>query len=369
VKRRIVFLITELDPGGAERALYELVVRLPPDAYEVAVASLTDEGEAAGWFRREGIEVWSVGMRGMADVRALFRLKREIERRRPHLLHSFLFHANLAGRVAGRMAGVPLILSSVRVEETRWSHLLLDGLTHRLADLEACVSESARRYTAARARVPPEKLVVVPNGVSLARFAEVAPAPAEWGLGDAGLVVAWVGRFDAQKDPLLFLRAAHAVLRRGLNARFVMAGEGPLRRRVEAEARRLGHAERIRLLGRVPDAAPLLKRCSFLVLTSRWEGMPNVVLEAMACSRPVIATAVGGCPEMIRDGVTGCLVRRSCEGTLVERMAGLLGDPGRAAEMGRVARRFVEQHYTIEQTVAAWKAVYDKLFAWRRVRG
>jgi len=369
VRRRIAFLITELDPGGAERALFELVTRLAPPEYQVSVGSLTGEGEAAEWFRRAGVEVWSVGLRHAADLPALLRLRRELRRRRPHLLHTFLFHANLAGRLAGRWAGVPLVLSSVRVEEVRWSHLLLDGLTHRLVDLEACVSESARRYTARRARVPAEKLVVVPNGVALERFDRVPAPPEAWGLSDGAPVAAWVGRFDRQKDPFLFLRVAFRLLAAGVRARFVMAGDGPLRAPAEAEVRRRGLDGDIRLLGRIPDAAPLLKRCRLLALTSRWEGMPNVVLEAMGCGRPVVATAVGGCREIVRDGATGYLVRPGDAAGLARRIGRLLADAERAHVMGLAARRVVEAQYAVEQTVAAWGRVYARLFARLRRRG
>lgn len=361
-ERSICYLITELDPGGAEKALFELATRLDRERYAVSVGSLTDEGEVAGRLRDAGVDVFSIGMRHTLCPFAALRLRRELRKRRPQLLHCFLFHANLAGRLVGRWAGVPLIMNSVRVEEQRASHLRLDRMTRGRVDLEVCVSESTRRYTAQHARMPQDKLAVVPNGIDLARFDDVPDTPTDWGLDAPGPVIAWVGRLDKQKDPFTFLCAAGRVLRRFPDATFAMAGDGPLREEVEARIEEMGLGERVTLLGRIDDVRPLLKRSSLLALSSVWEGMPNVVLEAMASARPVVSTAVGGAPELVEEGETGFLAppRHAC--ALADGMARLLGDPDRASAMGRAGRERVEHSFTIDRTVAAWEALYDRLF-------
>jgi glycosyltransferase involved in cell wall biosynthesis len=363
VPRRIFYLITELDAGGAERALLKLATAMKRAGDAVKVACLTGEGQMAEPLRQAGIEVFFCHMRQGYDLPAMKRLVAELRRWRPDVLHGFLFHANLVGRIAGRVAGVPFVLNSVRVEEPRRSHRLLDRLTYRLMDLEVCVSESARRFTARTAGVPDGRLEVVPNGVDLEEFDPIPPTPEHWGLGKDEPVVATVGRLTDQKDPYTLLCAARIVLRQHPATRFVIAGEGPLRGTITARSRDLGISHSVLLLGQIPDTRPLLARCDVFALTSRWEGMPNALLEAMACRRPVVATRVGGCEEVVEEGVNGYLVPPRHARALADRLLELLRDPAKATAMGEAGRRTIEQRYTLRQTLDGWRAIYDRASA------
>jgi glycosyltransferase involved in cell wall biosynthesis len=361
--RRLCFLITELDPGGAERALFRLATGLDRERYALRVGCLSGKGVVGEWLERAGIEVFRCGMGGIWDISALRRLRRELVSWQPDVLHCLLFHANLAGRIAGRMARVPYIISSVRVEEKRRSHLWLDRLTRGLMDLEVCVSESAQGFTRRHSHIPADKLAVVPNGVDLRDFDGIPVPPPEWRLPDDAPVIASVGRLDEQKDPLTLVEAFAGATRGTPEAILAIAGEGPLREIVAARAAHLGIGERLRLLGYLSDVRPLLARCAVFVLASRWEGMPNALLEAMACGKPALVTAVGGCREMVEDGMNGYLVPPERPDMLAVRLGELLADPGRLAVMGRAARRIIEERYTVQHMVAAWERIYDRAFA------
>jgi starch synthase (maltosyl-transferring) len=358
--RRIFYLITELDAGGAEKALFELATRLDRKRFEPVVACLTGRGPFGDRLQEKGIEVILIDMRGWWDLAAWLRLRRALRANRPHVLHTFLFHANLAGRLASVRLGIGTKIASVRVEEPRLRHLWLECLTQGLTDVFTCVSESARQYTHRRAHVPMNKLVVTPNGVDPSDCdVPVMVPPPEWRLPDDAPVVAFVGRLDRQKNPLLLLRAAARVVHEVPDAVFAFAGTGRLEARCRAEADRMGLSDSIRWLGWLSDIRPLLARMDLVALPSSWEGMPNVMLEAMACGKPAVATNVGGCPELIVEGETGFLVPPGDEAALAERILRLLRDVELRRRLGAAARRRVEREFSINAMVERNESLYE----------
>lgn len=357
--RRVFYLITELDVGGAEKTLYELATRLDRERFEPAVGCLSGRGPVGDRLARAGVAVEYIGMRGWWDVSAWLRLRRVLRERRPHVLHTFLFRANLAGRLAAIGLGVERVICSVRVEEPRRWQLWLDRLTRGLVDVTACVSESARRYTHEHVKAPLAKLAVVPNGTDVAGEGSAVAPPAEWGLLEGVPVVGVIGRLHEQKDPLLMLRAAEMVLRRLPETVFAFAGEGPLAEACRGDAAARGIAGRVRWLGWQADVRPLLARMDVLALSSRWEGMPNVVLEAMSYGKPVVATAVGGSAELVVDGETGVLVRPGDAQALADGVVTLLEDGALCAAFGRAARSRVARDFSLEKMVAGNQALYE----------
>lgn len=360
--RRIYYLITELDAGGAEKALYELVTRLDKGRFEVAIGCLTGRGEVGEWLADAGVAVEYFEMRGWWDARAWVRLRRTLKAFRPQVVHAFLFHANLMSRLVTMGLGVERVISSVRVEEPRRSHLWPDRLTRGLVDRVACVSASTRDYTHRRMHIPPAKLVVIPNGIDPERCSMRVMAPLEeWKIPDNAPVVGVIGRLHKQKDPLAMLAVAHAVVAEAPDAVFVFAGNGPLADKCRTEAEALGISGNVRLLGWVSDVRPLLARMDMLALSSRWEGMPNVVLEAMACRKPVVATAVGGCIELICDEETGFLVPAGDVEATAGRIINLLQDDELRKRMGAAGRERVVERFSLEAMVKANEALYETI--------
>ena len=359
VMRRVFYLITELDVGGAEKTLCRLVTRLDRRKFEPLVGCLMGRGVIGQWLEKAGVRVAYLGMRSWWDVASWVRLRGALKKFRPHVLHSFLFHANMAGRLAGAGLGIEKVICSVRVEEPRRWHLLAEALTHRLVDVVACVSASTCRFTHRRAGVPVEKLAVIPNGLDPDEYEMgAARVPPEWRLPSDVPVVAWIGRLVPQKDPLLMLRAAAIVARRIPDTIFVFAAGGPMGQECRAEAERLGLRGNVRWLGWVDDVKPLLARMNLLALSSKWEGMPNVALEAMACRKPVVATNVGGCSEVIVQGETGFLVKWGDAPALAESVQKLLVSPALSAELGAKGHRRVREHFSIDRMVRANQGLY-----------
>jgi len=318
--RRVFYLITELDAGGAEKALYELATRLDRRRFEVMVGCLTGRGAVGEQLLAAGVDVRYFEMRGWWDAAAWLRVREALREFRPHVLHAFLFHANLVSRVAAMGLGVEEVISSVRVEEPRRSHLWLDRLTRGLVDKVTCVSVSTRDYTRRMARIPPEKLVVISNGVDAEqwRVSLMAP-PAEWRLPDGAPVVGVIGRLHEQKDPETMLAAAERVVSGVPDAVFAFAGEGPLAERCRATANLRGLDENVRWLGRLSDVRPLTfsryrragKACPML-FSRRWPAANRSLRRARAARRRLSATVSrdSSCPWATRTRLPG--VSSSC---------------------------------------------------------
>jgi len=366
---RILYLITELDIGGAEKNLFRLAVALKERGWDVEVACLSGHGEVGKWLADRGIAVHYVEMGAKLRLGWFVRLVKLIRRVKPDILHTFLFHANVAGRLANFFAGAPTVVSSVRVaERRRASHLYMDFLTQTLMDREVCVSEGVREHTHARAHIGWEKLVVIANPVEPLQPTRPREAMrAQLGVANADKLVLSIGRLDVQKGYEYLVEAAACVIAAHDNVRFIVAGEGDRRKTLEDEITRRGIANRFKLPGWRRDIADLYNAADIFVLPSLWEGMPNSVLEAATFALPIIATAVEGTREVIEDTRTGLLVPPRDSGALWETLEELLGDESLRREMGLKAREYVASHHTVEGFVLAHEKLYGALLASKKV--
>ncbi len=360
---RVAFCITDLDPGGAERALLQLVTRLDRSRWEPAVFCLAGRGVLAGELESSGIPVVCLGARHWTNIAAPFRLARELRRFRPALLQTFLFHANLAGRIAGRLAGIRAIVSGIRVAERRSRiPLWLDRWTNRLVATNVCVSQAVADFSIARAGLSPKKVVVFPNGVDVARFSAAHPADlSAFGIPSGSRVLLAVGRLDRQKGLHDLLAAMALVIRDHPEAHLLLVGEGPERPILERLMREMKLTDRVHLAGWRSDVPELLAGGYAFVLSSLWEGMPNVILEAMAAGLPVVATEVEGTSELVIEGETGFIVPRQSPQALAAALKAVLADPPRAAALGQAGRRRAASEFPWEKMVARYDELYESI--------
>jgi starch synthase (maltosyl-transferring) len=222
------------------------------------------------------------------------------------------------------------------------------------------VAEFSRDQTG----LDPSKLVVIANGVDVAGLADAEPIDlSQEGVAAGVPLLAWIGRLESQKDPLAAVEAMAQLQATHPECHLVLAGEGRLRGELEARIAALGLSQRVHLLGQVSEIPSLLARSCGLVLTSGWEGMPNVVLEAMAAGRPVVARVVEGVSELVEDSVTGWLVADDQISSLAAALERLLDDRVRAEEMGVRGRLKVAGEYSIEAMVAGYEALWERELA------
>jgi glycosyltransferase involved in cell wall biosynthesis len=372
----IAYVIPRMWVGGAPNHLLHVLERLDRRRFAPLLCCLTtDRKESVPLLDRVralGVPILDAGLRDAPNALVrpsswlrMARLARELRRRRVRIVHSYLFHANWFGTLTARLAGIPVAIVSKRSMDVyprardRWACRLAD----RLADCVTAVAHAVRDHVHAEDRCPLEKIVVIPNGIGAPAPAAGPDRTAVLQVGAADRVIGTISRLVWKRGHEELLQAASMIAAVEPSARLVMVGDGPLRPTLEARARDLGLNGAVRFLGAVPRAASFLPHFDVFVLSSVWEGMSNSLLEAMAAGRPVVATRVGGNPEVVVDGETGLLVPPRDPRALADAVLRLLGDPALAGRLGEAARRRVESQFTLEQMVSRMQELYDQLLA------
>ena len=370
----VCHVITGFDTGGAERVLMQTVKRLDPARFTSTIVSLRPRGPLSGDAEKLGVEVIHLGMWRRPGPITVWRLGRLLRRRRVQIAHAYLYDASLAVRVTGRLAGVPVVLTSTRASLAYLSPLAwwVDRVTARWCDRVIAVSESTARFVTDTECIPGGKVVVIPNGVDLARFhpGDAAAARRSLGIAAEAFVVCCVGRLHGQKGQHDLLDALALVRNQVGGIVCLMAGEGPERAALQDHAKTLGLQEICRFLGAVDRVETVYTASDVCVLSSRFEGMPNTVLEAMAMAKPVVATAVDGSVELVREGETGLLVPPGDVAALAAAIVDLARDARRRQAMGARAREIAQQEHGIETMIERVEALYGGEWDWatRRMR-
>jgi glycosyltransferase involved in cell wall biosynthesis len=302
------------------------------------------------------------------DWQAVRRLSAWIRRERPEIVHVHSQEAGLVGRLIARASGARGLVytpQTVDIRRKRWQpfYQRTERALSRLTRRVIAVNEVDRARMAGWG-IAGEKIIAIPNGIDLNRFAAHRARGEEkrkLGFNPSEKLVLQVGRLSAQKDPLVFVEGAWRIAGLFPGAQFAMLGEGPLCNEVKGALSRAGLAERVRLAGWQARVEDWLCAADVVTLTSRWEGTPYSLLEAMACSTPVVAFRVNGCGEIIRDGETGYAVAPGDLGAWVEKVTFLLSNPEQAEEMGRRGRQQAEEHFSVQSMVREIENLYREL--------
>jgi glycosyltransferase involved in cell wall biosynthesis len=365
---RILQVIPTLMGGGAERLLLGLVRHLQQWGHTVAVVAqyASRGGPIEAELRSLGIELHFLGKRPGPDLRMVPRIAHVLASFQPDVFHSHSAHV--------LRYAIPAVLLSRRCPIV---HTL-----HNLAQHESDPIGRALQYVAFRAGVATVAIGqavaesmrriygiapwrTIPNGIPFADFASPpdssnAPLRAALSLPEGAPVFVAVGRLMAQKNHAALLSAFASEPLRAAAAHLLLAGDGPLRAALGAQARKLAIADRVHFLGRRSDVPALLHASDVFVLSSLWEGNPLSVMEAMAAGRPVVATSVGCVPELVFDG-TGLLVAPGDVAALSTAMLRLARDPSLARRMGAAAARRAHEHFNISVTARKYEQLYREL--------
>jgi glycosyltransferase involved in cell wall biosynthesis len=361
-------VIPSLSPGGTERQALYLAEGLAPD-FEIDVVCTRDAGAWAKQVQPYA-EVFEFGISSGWDPRLQGRLARHFRARRPEVVQTYLSGFDYPANVAARRAGVPVIVSSRRELATwkRARHVWLQRWANRRVDAMVANCRAVAEYAARQEGEPLDAYTVIYNGVLLPGEPDRDPR-LELTLPRAAPVVGMVANFSPEKDHALFVAVAALVHARRPDAHFVLVGDGPLREETQRAVvnRRLGDV--FRFTGARTDATPLYPAFDVAVLTSRTEGLPNTVLEAMAAARPVVAAAVGGVPEIIEHGVTGRLVSTRNAGDFAEAVLKLLDNTVDAAMMGARAAEHARARFSVAAMVSQHRDLYLRLLERPRADG
>ena len=372
----IVHLITDLDTGGSETALVNLISRLDAVRFTNTVISLTDRGTRGSALIQLGVPVLELHMKpARPSPLAVWRLGRVLRRARPDILQTWLFHADLVGLAVGRAAGIETICWNIRCAELRRadhpaSLFLLLRLLAKLSALPASVvvNSEAGRSAHEVLGYHPRRWELIPNGFDLDMFAPSIERRRRWrdalGIATNTPVVGLVARYHPMKDHATFLDAAAAVASSRPDVHFVMAGRGVDAANValvQGVSQR-GLASRTSLCGEVVDTPSLFAGLDVAVSASYSEAFPNVIGEAMACEVPCVVTDAGDSARIV--GGTGVVVPPRNPAAMGAAILDLLAlDPVRRQAIGRDARARIAAEYSIDRMTRSYEALYDDLHA------
>lgn len=368
MNRSLVILTTSLDFGGAETQLVRIATRLRQRGWEVLVVSMRLPCAFEAELAEAGIAVKTLAIqRSVSLPLAYLNMCSIIRRVRPVVVLSFMVHANILARLSRILSPMPRLVCSARsVTEqssrggTRWRDLAY-RLTDRLCDLTVQNSDAGRRRYVSVGATPASKIMVIPNGLDLSRFHPDAEARAavRASLGVADDIFIWlaVGRLEEEKDYPLML-AAFAVAAKQRKARLVVVGKGSQLGRLEQLAAELGIASAVTFYGVTKEVPGLMAAADAFVLSSLWEGLPNVLIEAAATALPAVTTDVGGSAEVVLHDETGMVVQGRAPKQLAQAMTHMMTlEPAKLKEFGTRARVYAERAYALDAVVDRWEAV------------
>jgi len=364
---RIVYLITDLDVGGAENSLYQLVTHLDRKKFSPIVYSLSREGKIAQKLRAKGIGVVCLDAKNKFDIRVFFKLIKLLKKQKPNILHTYLFHANFTGRIAGRIAGIPIIISSVRVaEKEKKYHLYLDMITQWMVNKEICVSKEVEKFMVKKTKIPPYKLATIYNGINPLDFdlfndEQKDKKRKELSISQFEPIIGTIARLSKQKGVKYLLKAFRLVLDDFPKSCLLVVGSGPEEKKLRELALRLNIANSVKFWGFREDATGIINIMDVFVLPSLWEGMPNAVLEAYVLGKPVIASKVDGVKEIIKDEKTGFFVPAGDYKSLAESIKTLIKSPKMMEQFGKKGKEFVSENFSIVRMVQDTENLYSEL--------
>jgi glycosyltransferase involved in cell wall biosynthesis len=368
----IVQLTSSSDIGGTERMVLELVARLDRQRFRPIVLSLVGDGALIAECRRRGIEAEHLDCRHPLQARAWRRFGRIIDERRVALVHLYGLRANLPGRYVARKAGAPVIVGGIRGIDPwrRWYHTLLDRWTGRWVNCFISNSEAGRRAALEREQFAPSRVVTIHSGIEerpLAQDFDRAEARRQLGLDpEANPVAAIVANIRPLKRHRDVIGAAAALIGRFPKIAVLCAGQDAMQGFNQRYAEERGVAGAFRWLGYVPDVTEIVAASDFLILPSDYEGLPASILEAMALGRTVIATPVGGVPEIVADGVNGLLVPPRSPDLLAHAIERLATDEPLRRRLEQGALETVRTEFSMDRMVEETERLYLDLIEGRR---
>jgi sugar transferase (PEP-CTERM/EpsH1 system associated) len=371
----VAHIVFSLDVGGLENGLVNLINRMP-EGYRHAVICLSHYSDFRARIKRPDVQVFALHKRPGKDFGLYVRLWRLLRRLRPDIVHTRNY-GTLDSQAVAALANVPFRVHGehgwdmVDLHGERLKYKLLRRALGPLIQRHVAVSADLGRWLTERVGISAERVSEIRNVVDTERF---YPAAEQLGsmadlagdeFGPDKFIIGTVGRLDAVKDQASLIRAfaqlVHECPAVCGNIRLAIIGDGPLR----ADLRALVEQEELLPVCWMPgsrdDIELLLRRMNLFVLPSLNEGISNTLLEAMASGLPVIATNVGGNPELIQDGETGILTPPADTAALARAMERYATDPEAAAAAGRAGRRRVEQNFSLRGMVAAYTKLYDEV--------
>lgn len=371
MKKRLLHIITLSEWGGAQQVCYDIVTNLDNSKY-VAEVACAPGGKLVSKLKEQKVTVHTIDclkrdIAPLKDLEALIRLYQLIRKGRYNVIHCHSTKAGILGRFAGWAARTAKIYFTVHGwgfynvgEYGRIYSLLvnLEKLAAKVTDKMICVSENDKIEGLKREIGPEDKFKVIHNGISW-KDSNPKSLRKKINAKESDIVFLMVARLAYQKNPLLFLKSAKKVVKNHQQVKFVLIGDGPLYSKCEQFIIANQLEKHATLLGFREDVRELLPDADVFVLSSRFEGLPLTIIEAMFAGLPIIATEVGGTDELVQNGINGFLTRPNNIEDLSKKMSYLIKNPQELNNMGKKSRKIAYNNFTINEMIQQ----YEKLYA------
>lgn len=355
-KIKIIYIITSLNFGGAERLLLDLVKHLEKERYEVKVATVVEGGPLASEFEKIGIPVKIFKKKSKIGIKVIWQIYKYLKQERPQIVHTHLFGGDTWGRLAAILARVPIIVSTEHNTNLDENYLkrqvkkILSLFTKKII----AVSQAVKRFSVAVGRISEKKIIVIPNGVEMNKFLAISEKKYS-----SPPIIGIVGRLETQKGHEFLFKALNLI--KAIPWTLWVIGDGSLRGNLEKLAKDLDLQERIIFLGTRSNIVEILSQIDIFVLPSLWEGLGLAVLEAAAAGKPIVVSRVGGIPEIIEDKKNGLLIEPKDIKGLSQALLWTLSHEDEAKRMGRRAKESLKEKFDIKKMVGEYEKLYQEL--------
>jgi glycosyltransferase involved in cell wall biosynthesis len=367
MKLDIFYLTATSDIGGTERMLIHLLSRMDRNRFDAVVCSLVGDGSLTEKIRELGYSAETLDLSHPLQFRKICSLYRLMKSRPFDLVQIYGLRAEAIGRPLAKMAGIPVVISSIRSPDPwrKWYHVLIDRMTLIWANCFVSNSAAGRQSRIEREGYPADCIRVIYNGI---------PAPPEYKEGDKDVfrkkygiegkafpVICHVANLRVMKGHREALQAIPELRKIFPDILFLFAGRDDSKGGIPNLARTLGVDENVRFLGHCPEPAEILAISDAFILPSYWEGCPTSLLEAMAFGLPCVAAQVGGIPEIIRHGENGLLIPPKNPVALTDALVSLFKNPGQRGQIAEAARQTFQNRFHIDRMVREYENLYEEL--------
>jgi len=371
-KKRILEFATYAGSGGTQQEIVKLARHISRAKYDLSVCVLLEQGLLNEELTRLQIPHTNFNMRGYWDLRAWQRFYWFGKTQRIDLIRTYGLKGHLVGRIVGKLLlNVPVVITSVHSTDPwrKWYHAFLDYATSGLTDLYISNSEAGRLATHRREHIPLAKIVTIPNGIDLSHYAPYlermpqikATYQQQFGFTPETPVIGIIANLRKMKGHTTIIDALPRIQQQVPNVKCLFVGEDLLHGEIHRYVQARGLAQDIILTGWRQDIPEILALLDLFLLPSLWEGLPTSIAEAMVMQKPVVASTVGGIPELVEHGATGYLIPPNDPRALADAVIAVLTQPERARHMGLAGYAKVQREFAMETVIAKTEAVYDRL--------
>ncbi len=368
-KIKLALIIGTLAAAGSERQLYELAMRLNKKIFEIFVICLSQSTHPFGEKLKEnGIKVYVVKRMVRFDPLQVIKIYFLIKKLKIDIIHSFLLDASFYGLAAGKMANTKFIIASNRgcFKERSYLRFFKNRTVLSRSSLVIANSKMVEKFTKQYYNLKKNNIITVYNGVDTSHFIcnkhEGLIIRRELGFNDAKVIIGTVGRLFAVKNHRFLLQIARSLIQEYRNIYFLIVGEGPLLNQLREQSKTLNIEKNIIFLGKKDNIVPYLNVIDIFVLTSKSEGLPNAILEAMSIEKPIVTFDVGGCRELVRESENGFLVPFMNHDLFSNKLKLLINDEQLRLKMGKMSRKIVVENFSMKEMINKMESIYMSFF-------